>query len=66
MEPEGSSPCSQKPTTGPYPDLAQRISPDPRLFETFRNKLPFYGELLAPRLTPKPEDHLLSAAATVY
>jgi hypothetical protein len=32
----------------------QRINPGPRHFETFRNKINFYGEvLLAPRPTPK-------------
>jgi hypothetical protein len=31
----------------------------PPLFVTFRNKI-VYGELLAPRPTPKPEDHPLS------
>jgi hypothetical protein len=71
MEPEGSTPCSQKPASGPYPEPAesnslfrscQRISPSPRRFETFRNKLLFYGEgLLAPRPTPKLEDHPLVA-----
>jgi hypothetical protein len=36
--------------------------PGPRLFEHFRNKLIFYDEeLLAPRPTPKLEDHPLSA-----
>jgi hypothetical protein len=40
----------------------QGISPGPRRFETFRNKLHFYGEgLLAPRPTPKLEGHRLSA-----
>jgi hypothetical protein len=35
---------------------------DKRLFVTFRSKLIFYGEeLLAPRPTPKMEDHPLSA-----
>jgi hypothetical protein len=34
----------------------------PRICECFRNKLIFYGEeLLAPRPTPKLEDHPLSA-----
>jgi hypothetical protein len=37
-------------------------SPCPRLLVNFRNKIIFYGEkLLAPRPTPKPEDHPLSA-----
>jgi len=27
MEPEGSLPCSQKPATGPYPELAESSSP---------------------------------------
>jgi hypothetical protein len=32
MEPEGSSPCSQKPATGPYPEPADFSSPiDPYL-----------------------------------
>jgi hypothetical protein len=40
----------------------QEIRPGPRLFEHIRNKLIFYGEeLLAPRPTPKLEDHPLSA-----
>jgi hypothetical protein len=39
----------------------QGIRPGPRLRECFRNKLIFYGEeLLAPRPTPKLEDHPLS------
>jgi hypothetical protein len=72
MELEGSLPCSQKLAVGPYPELAefnstyrkscQRISPGPRRFETFRNLLLFYGEvLLAPRPKPKLEDQPLSA-----
>jgi hypothetical protein len=48
-----------------YPNLYSLISvirPGPRLCECFRNKLIFYGEeLLAPRPTPKLEDHPLSA-----
>jgi hypothetical protein len=40
----------------------QGIRPGPRLRVVFRNKLIFYGEeLLAPRPTPKLEDHPLSA-----
>jgi hypothetical protein len=39
----------------------QGIRPGPRLLVVFRNKLIFYGELLAPRPTPKLEDHPLSA-----
>jgi hypothetical protein len=27
MEPEGSLPCSQKPTIGPYPEPAESIDP---------------------------------------
>jgi hypothetical protein len=27
MEPEGSLPCSQKPATGPYPELAESSCP---------------------------------------
>jgi hypothetical protein len=49
-EPEGSSPCSQEPSL-------------PRLLVNFHNKIIFYGELLAPRPTPKLEDHPLSAVS---
>jgi hypothetical protein len=57
METEGSLLFSQKPAIGPYPEQllrsCQRISPGPIRFETFRNKINFYGKgLLAqkPRL----------------
>jgi hypothetical protein len=46
----------------PLRSFIQRIRPGPRLFVIFRNKLIFYGqEFLAPRPTPKLEDHPLSA-----
>jgi hypothetical protein len=46
----------------PVPILSQRISPRPRSCIVFRNMVLFYGEeLLAPRPTPKLEDHPLSA-----
>jgi hypothetical protein len=39
----------------------QKISPGPRLCDLFRNMVIFYGEeLLAPRPTPKLDDHPLS------
>jgi hypothetical protein len=42
--------------------IIQRISPCPRLLVNSHNKIIFYGEeLLAPRPTPKLEDHPLSA-----
>jgi hypothetical protein len=38
----------------------QKILPGPRLIDPFRNEFVFYGEgLLAPRSTPKLEDHPL-------
>ena len=60
MVSEGSLPHSQVSATCTY----ENISPDRRLSVwTFRNKIRFYGEeLLAPRPTPKLEDHPLSAA----
>jgi hypothetical protein len=52
MEPEGSVPCSQKPATGQVRGALKH-------FATIKI---FYGEgLLAPRPTPKLEDHPLSA-----
>jgi hypothetical protein len=71
IEPECSSPCSQEPSTGPYPEPDRAKSHirffslgslGPRLFMNFRNRLIFYGEeFIAPRLTPKLEDHTLLA-----
>jgi hypothetical protein len=41
--------------------LSKKIRPGTRLIDLFRNMLAFYGEgLLAPRPTPKLEDHPLS------
>jgi hypothetical protein len=41
--------------------FVQKIRPGPRLIDPFRNEFVFYGEgLLAPRPTPKLEDHPLS------
>ena len=61
-----SLPHSQVPATCPYPEPAwstQSISPGPRLTVwTLSNMILFFGEeLLAPRPTPKLEDHPLSA-----
>jgi hypothetical protein len=72
MEPEGSSPCSQEPSIGPYPEpdqsskyhrsITQWIRPRPSVLVNFHNKLIFWGEkLLAPRPTPKLDDHPLLA-----
>jgi hypothetical protein len=59
MEPEGSLPCSQGPSTGPYPE-PDRIGTRP--FLTFRNKLLFllWG-VVSPTPNPKLEDHPFSA-----
>jgi hypothetical protein len=51
MEPEGSVPCSQQPTTGPSRSEE---------FVIFHNKIILYGELSAPRPTFKLEDHPFS------
>ena len=49
--------------TFPFLSSYQSISPGQRHFWTFRNMIRFYvEELLAPRPTPKLEDHPLSAA----
>jgi hypothetical protein len=47
----------------PVPFQSQNISPGPRLsVSTFRNVIHYYGEeSLAPRPTPKLEDHRMSA-----
>jgi hypothetical protein len=45
----------------------QKIRPGLRLIDPFRNKFVFYGEgLLAPRPTPKLEDHPLSFSMAAY
>jgi hypothetical protein len=45
----------------------QRIRPGPRFIDPFRNMLAFYDEgLVAPRPTPKLEDHPLSFSAAAY
>jgi hypothetical protein len=41
--------------------LRRMLKKSLRLLVVFSNKLIFYGELLAPRPTPKLEDHPLSA-----
>jgi len=60
MEPEGSLLLSQVSATCPYPEPDR---PEPRFTVwIFYNRIRFYGEeLLAPRPTPKLEDHPLSA-----
>jgi len=60
MGPEVSLPCSQRPSTGPYPEPYARTNPSPCVI--LRNKLVFYGEnLLAPRPIQKLEVHPFSA-----
>jgi hypothetical protein len=55
-------PCSKSHVHIPLlRSFIQKIHPGPRLIDPFRNMLAFYGEvLLAPRPTPKLEDHPLS------
>jgi hypothetical protein len=73
MEPEGTFPQSQMPSTSQL-RLHQSVSAGRRLtLCLFRNMIRFYcEELLALRPTPKLEDHRLSAylfnifAATLY
>jgi hypothetical protein len=45
----------------PVRSFIKGIRPGPMFSEHFRNKLIFYGEELAPRPTPKLEDHPLPA-----
>ena len=80
MEPEGSLPHSQVPTTCPYPVpdrsspchvpfslLRPYQSPGPRQVFIIRNKASFYDEELStPRPTPKPEDHPCRLSAIAY
>jgi hypothetical protein len=55
-------PCSKSHVPCPLLKLYQTISPGPRLCIVLRNMVICYGEeLLAPRPTPKLEDHPLSA-----
>jgi hypothetical protein len=62
-----SIPVSLRYVLFPLLRSCQRISPGPRRFETFRNNNIFYGEgLLAPRPTPKLENHPYRLFATVY
>ena len=59
-KPDKSSPKSHAPF--PLLRLYQRISSSPKQLWMFRNMAIFYGEeLLAPRPTPKLDDHPLSA-----
>jgi hypothetical protein len=54
--------CAKSHVLIPLPrSFIQKIRPGPRLIDPFRNEFVFYGErLLAPRPTPKLEDHPLS------
>jgi hypothetical protein len=62
MEPEGSSPYTQEPATCPYPEPDQPSLRFRGFLWYFVTWFIFYGEeLLAPRPTPKLEDHPLSA-----
>ena len=63
-------PSTESPFLFPLHRSYQNISLGPRLVYVFRNYANFYGEeLLAPRPTPKLEDHTVSAVcdcATAY
>jgi hypothetical protein len=71
MEPGSSLPHSQRPATCPYPEPAEfpfrswcrtkESVPVRGFVGCFVTSYFFYGELLAPRPTPKLEDHPLSA-----
>jgi hypothetical protein len=65
MEPEGSLPCLQEPSTGPYlePDQSSPYHPGGLPKESVKSNeiMFFYGEeLLAPRTIPKLDDHPVS------
>jgi hypothetical protein len=61
MESEGSLPCSQNPVIGPYPDQPKNQSKSEALWNIATIKKCLRWGLLAPRPTPKLEDHPLSA-----
>ena len=61
MEPEASLPQSQVPATCPYPEPDQSRSEAYSLTVSEQDTFFYCEELLAPRPTPKLEDHPLSA-----
>jgi hypothetical protein len=55
MQPEGSLPCSEEPSTGPF---IQTIRPGPNPFVTFHNKLIFLRcRVVSPTPNPPLEDN---------